>query len=121
MYVKVSAADLANADFLTEVSQPLHSGSAVVALGGNAKWDDDGRLRSPGDVDFSKALRASVEYIHVLEFTGFRSHCETDEAGNTLMPFRYAWWEDMAKGLTAIVTTRPIFILGDNGKTIDKV
>lgn len=33
---------------------------------------------------------------------------------------RYAWWPS-DDGWSGVVTTRNIFILGDNGKTIDKV
>ena len=43
------------------------------------------------------------------------------EANQNMVAFKYVWWDDPVTGITAVVTTRHIFILSDTGKTIDRV
>jgi hypothetical protein len=44
---------------------------------------------------------------------------EETDMGNLIV--KYAWWHLPDIGTVCIITTRNIFILGDNGKTIDRV
>lgn len=121
MYVKVTAGDHpygAKGDFLTEVHPPIYSDFIAAKLGKNAEWDDDKNLISPGDVDWDKELGASIDYLHMLEFTADQTQYE---ANKDIVAFKYAWWHDPDTGITAVITTRNIFILGANGKTIDRV
>ena len=120
MYVKVTAGNHPygqRGEFLIEVEPPIYFDHVAVKLGKNAQWDDDHNLVSPGDVDFSEALGASINYLHMLEFTADQTQCEVNQ---DMVAFRYVWWHS-AKGIEAVVTTRNIFIVGENGKTIDRV
>ena len=119
MYVKVTAGDHIHGqrgDFLTEVTPPIYSDYAAAKLD-NAKWDNDGKLIS-WEIDWNEALGASVQYMHFLEF-----HIDQTEYErmNGMVAFRYVWWHDRDRGIEAVVTTRKIFIVGENGKTIDRV
>lgn len=121
MYVKVTAGggeNVPTGNYLAEVHGDLFFDTHATPLGRNAVWDDDGRLRSPGDIDFSGLLRVEGSFsLHVLEFTISR---EEFEQHGEVVPFRFAWWRDPKDGLVGVVTTRNIFILGENGKTIDR-
>lgn len=117
MYVKVTAGTHGG-DFLAKVHPPLHSDFIAVPLGKNAVWDENHNLVSPGDIDFGEALNIYMEYGHVLEISADQTQYE---ANKNMIAVRYAWWNDPDTGLTAVITTRNIFILGENGKTIDRV
>lgn len=120
MYVKVTAGHHPygqRGDFLIEVHGPIYSDFAAATLGKNAQWDDDHTLVSPGDVDWGDVMGASINYLHMLEFIADQTQYEANE---NMVAFRYAWWES-DKGIEAVVTTRNIFILSDQGKTIDRV
>lgn len=121
MYVKVTAGggpDVPTGNFLAEVHGELFYDTHATPLGENAVWESD-RLQSPGDIDFRALLRVDVALsLTVLEFS--IAHKEYLEAGR-VVPFRFVWWRDPKEGLRGVVTTRNIFILGDNGKTIDRV
>ncbi len=109
MYVKVTAGDHpygAKGDFLTKVHPPIYSDYAAASI------DED------GEVNFQEAMGADPNFIHHLEFDKTQTRYEENK---NMVSFRYVWWDDPDTGLTAVVTTRNIFILGDNGKTIDKV
>ena len=119
MYLKVAAGHHPygqRGDFLIEVRGPVYYDYAAVRLGAGAEWDEDHGLVSVGDVDWSEAMGASVDYLHMLEFTADQTQYEANEE---MVAFRYAWWES-ERGIEAIVTTRNIFIMSDDGKTIDK-
>ena len=131
MYVKVTAGTGPNGmhgDFLCEVTPPIYFDYAAVELGEDAEWEEDSRvtedaqpgmvLVNPGIIDFNKALNAHIEYMHLLELIPNQTRYEKNK---NLIAFRYVWWNDPETGLTAVITTRNIFILGDNGKTIDRV
>ena len=120
MYVKVTAGAHPygqRGDFLTKAHPPLYSDYAATHLP-DAKWDDEGHLISWGDVDWSEAMGAQCEYVHFLEFEIEQT---VYEQLNGMVAFRYVWWSDPETGLTAVITTRNIFIVGENGKTIDRV
>ena len=109
MYVKVTAGDHpygAKGDFLTRVYPPIYFDHIAAVLDEN------------GEVDFEKALNASLDFIHHLEFDTSQTVYEQNK---NMVAFRYVWWEDPETGLTAVITTRNIFILGETGKTIDRV
>ena len=114
MYVKVPTS---TADFLIEVTAPIFFDHAAVVIGKTAEWDEKGNLTSLGDTDWDKALQASVSYLHLLEFTADQTRYEAHE---NMVAFRYVWWHS-EKGIEAVITTRPIYIIGENGKTIDRV
>jgi hypothetical protein len=120
MYVKVTAGAHPygqRGDFLIEVEPPIHFDHIAAPLGENAQWDADHNLVSPGDIDFQKAIGADINYLHMLEFTADQTQYE---ANKEVVAFRYVWWAS-DKGIEAVVTTRRIFIVGENGKTIDRV
>lgn len=121
MYVKVTKGrgqGVPPGDFLCEVSQPVHSGTATVGIPQEAKWREDGTLLWPGNIDYSAALGVDLATVHQLEMS-----CGPTPNGNQpgTLVFRYAYWADPATGLTAVVSTRNIFIIGANGKTVDRV
>jgi len=120
MYVKVTAGHHPygqRGDFLIEVEPPIYFDFTAAKLGKNAEWDENHDLVSPGDIDFSEALGASVDYLHMLEFTADQTQYE---ANQNMIAFRYVWWHS-DRGIEAVITTRNIFIVSDNGKTIDRV
>lgn len=124
MYVKVTCgvsphSKRPTGDFLCEVHTPIYFDVVAAPVGGNAEWDENGYLIHPGDVDFGKAMGVDgLSYLHVLEIAAEQTEYEKARG---LVPFRYVWWHDPDKGIMGVVTTRHIFILGDNGKTIDRV
>ena len=122
MYIKVTAGDGPNGrhgDFLCAVWPPIYFDHVAVEVGEDAVWDTDGStLLNPGTIDFNKALNASIEFMHLLELEPDQTRYEVNK---NLFGFRYVWWNDPDTGLTAVVTTRNIFILGNDGKTIDRV
>lgn len=121
MYVKVTGGRHhfgGRGDFLTRVEPPLYTDYTAIELADDARWGDDGELESLGSTDFHEALGAAIEFIHMLEFQPERTVYEENTG---IVAFRYAWWHDSKTGLTAVVTTRSIFVLGENGKTIDRV
>ncbi|KKM60535.1 hypothetical protein LCGC14_1540800 [marine sediment metagenome] len=122
MYIKVTAGDGPNGmhgDFLCKVFPPIHFDYVAEEIGEDAVWDTDGStLLNPGTIDFNKALNAHIEFMHLLELHPLQT---TYEKNKNLFTFRYVWWIDPETGLTAVITTRNIFILGENGKTIDRV
>lgn len=131
MYVKVTAGNHVGGgrgDFLARVHPPLYSDHIAAKLGPNAEWEPcegmrSGRqLKNPGQaLDFEEAIGAHIDFLHLLEFSPEQTEYERNQGPNGLVSFRYVWWEDPDTGLTAVITTRNIFILGENGKTIDRV
>ena len=120
MYVKVTAGEHltgAKGDFIIEVKDgPIYSDYAAVVLGDDAKWDD-GNLVDLGHTDFSEAMGCSPNTLHTLEFLPDQTKYEKNKG---IVAFRYAYWHN-DEGITAVITTRNIFIVGANGKTIDRV
>jgi hypothetical protein len=107
MYIKVTAGNTSPiGDFLIEVHPPVFSGLVAAPINDN------------GDVDFAQAINADIHYLHALELNYDQT---VYEEGQEMVSFRYVYWDDPETGLTAVVTTRHIFILNDNGKTIDRV
>ena len=105
-------------DFLAQVTPPLHSDHIAAPVGKNAEKTETGKVLTIGDVDFPSEIGADFETMHVLEMSPDQT---VYEANNEMFAFRYVWWDDPQTGRTAVVTTRNIFILGENGKTIDRV
>lgn len=65
-------------------------------------------------------------WLEVLDSEGPTGHYSDGNASNPCWDLRYAWWwedNDSAAGRVAhwVVTGGRIFILGDDGKTIDRV
>lgn len=120
MYVKVTAGDHPGpkGDFLHEVHPPIYSDYVSAPLGEDAQWGEDGKLIHPGLMDFSEALRASINHLYMLEFIPDQTEYEVNK---NIVGFRFVYWDDPGTGLTAVITTRRIFILSDQGKTIDRV
>ena len=125
MYVKVTNGrdpnqpGLHTGDFLAEVVPPLRSDHIVAEVGKNAERGDTGRLITVGDVDFAYAIGAEFARMHVLEVAPEQT--TSPDPDTEMFAFRYVWWDDPAVGRVAVITTRNIFILGENGKTIDRV
>lgn len=125
MYVKVTAGrdpqspGQHHGDFLAEVVPPLYSDHVAAPLGRNAERSEKGAILTVGDVDFPGAIGAEFAVLHVLEIDPQNTVVQED--GSELFSFRYAWWDDPGVGRTAVITTRNIFVLGANGKTIDRV
>ena len=119
MYVKVTAGDQAGikGDFLTKVYPPIYSDYIAAPLGKDAEWKDD-FLVHPGHIDFAEAIGADINHLYMMEFVADRT---AYEEAKDIIAFRYVWWNDPDTGLTAVITTRKIFIIGENGKTIDSV
>lgn len=110
MYVKVAYCDEQMGDFLIEVTGPIHSGLVALPYDPDAQDHDiSGELR--------KVLDLSLSRVHVLEIEQNQTQYEANQG---FVAVRYVWWED-DDGHHAVVTTRPIFVVGDNGKTIDRV
>lgn len=128
MYVKVTQGRGMGGDFLLKVrSDEINSGTAVLP------WDSekmDGDLL--GDNDIGQGLWEALDMggqwwrlLHVLEIDTdqFVVADASSEKGTTdeRLLAKYAWWWHEDGGAEAVVTTRNIFILGENGQTIDKV
>lgn len=126
MYVKVTSGNHSHGqrgDFLCEVDPPIYSDHISVKLTDDAKWEPSegnatGRALVEHGIDFEAALNAHIDFLHLLEFNPEQTDYEIKE---NMVSFRYVWWHDEKTGLTAVITTRNIFILGANGKTIDRV
>jgi hypothetical protein len=131
MYVKVTQGADMGGDFLLLVrSDSIISGTAVLP------WDSekqDGKLL--GDNDPAGELWKQLEMegtwwrlVHVLEidteqFVVAEASGQGDEVefGPEKLILKYAWWWHEDGGAEAVVTTRNIFIVGEDGKTIDRV
>jgi hypothetical protein len=111
MYVKITAGER-HGDVIFETSGAVNYDTIAAKLGGNATET------SIGDVDFGEAVGVTFNELSVLEID--RSQTRYEE-GKGIFVFRYAWWVDDRRGFVGVVTTRNIFIVGDNGKTIDRV
>jgi hypothetical protein len=124
MYVKVTHGDAMGGDFLLPVTGPIHSGSIAISFDPNAQDHDVGgelakelgRQMLYGDGAAVQSM--PLNRIHVLEIDQHRTQYE---ANKNLLAVRYVWWDEPMDGLHAVVTTRNIFIVGDDGKTIDRV
>lgn len=109
MYVKVTA-DVEHGDTLWETSGPVSSGFYGVP------FEDDGN----GPIfDFQKGLPAVPSELNVHEID--TSNQTEYERTKRIVAVRFAGWPDSQGRSVGVVTTRNIFILGSNGKTIDRV
>lgn len=126
MYAKVTYGDAMGGDFLCEVYSPIHSGSMAIP------FDPEDSDHNPG-LKLAKAVGREMlprtqegDYqampfntCHVLAITEDK---RTEYERNTgQLVVKFVWWDEPGDGLHAIVTTRNIFITGENGKTIDRV
>ncbi len=121
MYVKVTAGHGPNGmhgDFLCEVTDPIYFDYVAAPIGEDATFDEDGKLTNPGSIDFNEALHAHIEFMHLLELNPDQTRFEDNQG---IIAFRYVWWNDPELGITAVITTRRIFIVGPDGRTIDRV
>lgn len=74
----------------------------------------------PWTVDWEKRLQIAFSFLH---YRGGRIP-SFNPPGETEQPYwivHWAWWDDPDKGIYGVVTTHPIYILNDNGKTIDSL
>lgn len=129
MYIKVAYGDHQSGDFLLDVTGPIHSGLAAIKYDPEAVDNDvvgelgrtleRARLRELGQ-DQSDDLIHPIPFnhAHVLTIDPAQTKYERRQG---LVGVQYAWWDEPMDGLHVVITTRPIYILGDNGKTIDKV
>lgn len=119
MYVKVTAGNHPfgqRGDFLTRVHPPLYSDFAAIEISG-MEWNEDGSVKSWDSVDWAEVV-GPHQALYMLEFQPDQTEYERNKG---IVAFRYARWDDPSQGGVAVVTTRNIFIVGENGKTIDRV
>ena len=112
MYISVTAGE-GHGDFLQDVGEgPIESGTVALSwkegLGGADILD---RL--------AKAIDCVWEQSRLLEIDS--SKRTEYEYSKGWMAIRYAWWYVPDVGPVGVATTRNIFIVGDDGKTIGKV
>jgi hypothetical protein len=106
MYVKVPSIN-DQGDFITQAAGPINSGTVLLDFGPNDTEVLD---------QLNEAIDANVSYLHVLQ-VGIG---ERPPLGPVSV--RYATWYDPTEGqVEGVVTSRHIFIVGENGKTIDRV
>ena len=117
MYIKVTAgADGNVGDFLLPINLSERGGLRFGYV--TMPWSDD----PESEFDYA-AMMAAVggtdvnETMHVLEFTPDRTDYERDKG---VASFKFARWHDRDSGMVTVATTRNIFILNDDGKTIDR-
>ena len=122
MYVKVTHGKNMGGDFLKELpGDEIYSGTAILP------WESskqDGDLL--GGNDLGSLLWEELDFqgpfwhtLHILEIN-LDQYVHTDpDDGREWLIVKYVWWH--TDGISAVATTRNIFILGDNGKTIDRV
>ena len=110
MYVKVTG-DGKHGDSLWETSGPIESGRYGLPF-----TDEDGE----GPVfDFEKGLPFVPQLLAIREVD--LDGQTTYEKNHSLISVRFAWWFDKMEGTIGVVTTRNIFIMSQEGHTIDKV
>ncbi len=111
MYIKVTVGD-GHGDFIQEVGPgPLESGTIAV------EWDPDAednnvlaKVAQELDIVWSQA--------RLLEIDPQQTRYELNTG---VAAVRYVWWYVPDSGAEGVVTTRNIFIVGNDGKTIDRV
>lgn len=107
MYIKITAGE-GHGDVLYDAGDQVQSGYVAAPL-------QEGNSEYP---DFTKAIGVAIHEIHICEFRPDQTKYEKNHG---LFAFRYAWWITDGVGVVCVVTTRNIFIVGDDGKTIDRV
>lgn len=121
MYIKVTHGDNMGGDFLIEATDPLYSGLAAIPFDPNQ--DDDivealshelGRQLSSSE----SPVPLPFNHAYVLEIDPAQTEYEKNKG---VLAVRYVWWFELNDGIHVVITTRNIFIVGDNGKTIDRV
>lgn len=119
MYLSVTAG-IGHGDFLIEAQDPIYSGTAVIPWANTPDHDVGSLLWNYLEL----AERDWWAELHVLEIDdeGIVDEATPEGTGGrrVLVP-KYAWWMKPDVGCCGIVTTRTIFILGTNGKTIHRV
>ena len=110
MYVKVTM-DVEHGDTFWQTEGPIDSGLYTVPF----KDDGDGPI-----FDFQKGLPSVPLLLHIHEIDMDQ---QTEyERNKNIVAVHFATWPDPENVQSiGVVTTRNIFILGDNGKTIDRV
>lgn len=81
--------------------------------------------RPPWEVDWSLELNVKFRFV---SYRGGRiaphhvpANMPDDVSTDDFWVVHWAWWDDPDKGIYGVVTTDPIYILNNNGKTIDRV
>ena len=118
MYVKVTAGNHPQGqrgDFIVHAGPgPIYSDFSLVPI--PEGWTVEDGVSA---LDFEEVLGTPLHQLHVLEFQP--SHVDHGNDANTVC-FKYAWWDEEGSARAhAVVTTRNIFIMSDEGKTIDRV
>jgi hypothetical protein len=110
MYVKVTG-DAEHGDTIWETGGPVQSGFYAILI--EQVVDGDPVF------DFKDGLPyvPSTLHIHEIDVSQQTKH----EKEHNRVAVRFAWWPDAAGDSVGVVTTRNIFLVGDNGKTIDRV
>jgi len=106
MYVKVEGVHPS----LFEVpkgANPLEYGSRVV-------------IEPPWEIDWQKELEVALRFLHYRGDSDVAPHHDVT-GGPDFWVVHFAWWTDDDRGSFGIVTTHDLYIMGDNGKTIDRV
>lgn len=132
MYVQVTHGSKMGGDFLLEVPKgaALHSGTFAIPF--DPKADDHdivGELsiavseevngEPRGNGDYEEWKRNFFTEVHVLEIEQDQTQYE---ANKSLLVVKCIWWVDPTSGaMPAVVTTRNIFVIGENGQTVAKV
>jgi hypothetical protein len=127
LYLKVAYGDHQSGDFLLNVTGPLHSGVVAIPFDPNKDNDIVGQLekalgevgaREAGQIGQEDRYQPKFNYAHILAIDPAQTLYEKNQG---YVAVRYVWWDEPMDGINVVITTRSIFILGDNGKTIDKV
>ncbi|KKL12245.1 hypothetical protein LCGC14_2537730 [marine sediment metagenome] len=106
MYVKITAGSHGG-DLIFETAGPIESGALA------AEVDND------GEVAYTEAIPSMPALLHMLEID--LEQRTKYERTSGLVRIRWARWPDQEEGSVGLVTTRNVFIVGDDGKTIDRV
>lgn len=132
MYVKVTFGKRMGGDFLLELPRktPIHSGSYAIPFDPDARDHDiagglgkaiaediEGEAQTKDHEDSQRSFFAGG--LHVLEI---EQHQTQYEANKGLLVVKAVWWTDPEDGMPhGVVTTRNIFLQGDDGRTIERV
>lgn len=122
MYVKVNQA-FGGSDFLIEVSTtPILSGTVAVnktaVNWADPSYDIGHELAVAIFGTDESYLTSPWDELHVLQIDN-EGQSEY-ERQNDLLAVKYAWWAEN-DSRKCVVTTRNIFIVGNDGKTVDRV
>lgn len=111
MYISITAGQ-GHGDVLQDVGDgPIESGTVAVEWGEDS---DDNDILAELSKHLDITWGARLLEIDPAQRTEY-------ERNKGIIAVRYAWWYVPDNGAMGVATTRNIFIVGDDGKTIGKV